>query len=58
MYQKNFRQNRKRLQKIDKFNALISDERKIINDMNRENNNSTFIEQISSEQSIYCRRHN
>ena len=40
MYQRNFRQNRKKLRKIDKFNTLISDERKIINDVNRKNNNS------------------
>ena len=38
MYQKDFKQNRKRLRKIDKFNALISDEKKIINDVNRKNN--------------------
>ena len=38
MYQKSFRQNRKRLRRIDKFNALISDEKKIVNDVNRKNN--------------------
>ena len=37
MYQRNFRQNRKRLRRIDKFNALISNEKKIVNDVNREN---------------------
>ena len=37
MYQKGFRPNRKRLRRIDKFNALISDEKKIVNDVNKEN---------------------
>ena len=37
MYQRNFRQNRKKLRRIDKFNALISNEKKIINDINRKN---------------------
>ena len=38
MYQKDFRQNKKRLRKINKFNALISDGKKIVNDVNQENN--------------------
>ena len=38
MYQRNFRQNKKRLRRIDKFNALISGEKKIVNDINRKNN--------------------
>ena len=40
MYQKDFRQNKKKLRRINKFNALISNERKIVNDVNRENNES------------------
>ena len=37
MYQKDFRQNRKRLRRIDKFNVLISNEKKIVNEINRKN---------------------
>ena len=40
MYKRDFRQNIKRLRRIDKFNALISGGRKVINDVNRKNNNS------------------
>ena len=37
MCQRDFKQNKKRLRRIDKFNALISNEKKIVNDVTRKN---------------------